>query len=548
MRKCTCRIFNMRKEITRMTRTKYVFLTAVALLALIITACSTPTETAVSNLDLRTDSSTPGVTSAEPQSASDTPDSVPSSNGSPKSADGLVWVANGMEDSLSAIDMATGNVAVMVPVGINPHILSISPDGNLVYVINAGDHDRDANAHTDGPEEAAKESGHDDSAAGDGDVDTAISAGHDMDIEATRNSLWALNAQSGAIIARVSVGLGPTHAMPSPDGRFVYVTNTDEGSVSIIDTMTWEVVSTIVDIPEPHDGELTPDGRYLYLASSGDNTMTVVDTNLRQIVQTFPVGSKPRGVAVGGSNGETAYVTNKGDGTLSVIDVPAGEVVATYPVGAGAHAIRVSPNSQTAYIALSKEDTIAVVDVVTGAVINTIPVGNLPEQIDLSQDGRWLFASNNGEATVSIIDLMLGEVVQTIPVGAGAYGIQAVTISTSVGTVPSFPQNANGYADINVQQLEALLENENIMLINTHVPYAGDIPQTDLSLPFDQITADLDQLPVDKDAPLVVYCRSGNMSTQAAQTLVSMGYTNVMELGGGMNAWQNAGYELEMNP
>lgn len=275
--------------------------------------------------------------------------------------------------------------------------------------------------------------------------------------------------------------------------------------------------------------------------------MTVVDTNLRQVVQTFPVGAKPRGVAVGGENGELAYVTNKGDGTMSVIDVPAGQVIATYPVGTGAHAVRVSPDNQTVYVALSKENAVAIVDATTGAVTQTIPVGKLPEQIDLSKDGRWLFASNNGDASVSIIDLELGEVVRTTPVGEGAYGIQAALPAAEVSSLLSFPQNTDGYSDINVIQLDEILKYKNFTLINTHVPYAGDIPQTDLSIPFDQLDTYADQLPADKNAPLAIYCRSGSMSTQAAQTLVAMGYTNVWEIDGGMNAWQNAGYELVMN-
>jgi rhodanese-related sulfurtransferase len=121
------------------------------------------------------------------------------------------------------------------------------------------------------------------------------------------------------------------------------------------------------------------------------------------------------------------------------------------------------------------------------------------------------------------------------------------TPSAPVSLLPDLPQNADGYADISVDQLNEMLKNKNFTLINTHIPYAGDIPQTDLSLPFDQIESSSTQLPADKDAPLVVYCRSGSMSTQAAQTLVNMGYTNVLEVDGGMNAWQNAGYELITN-
>jgi rhodanese-related sulfurtransferase len=54
----------------------------------------------------------------------------------------------------------------------------------------------------------------------------------------------------------------------------------------------------------------------------------------------------------------------------------------------------------------------------------------------------------------------------------------------------------------------------------------------------------LSDLPPDKNAKVVIYCRSGNMSTQAAGELVQAGYTNIWELGGGMIAWKDAGLPL----
>lgn len=110
----------------------------------------------------------------------------------------------------------------------------------------------------------------------------------------------------------------------------------------------------------------------------------------------------------------------------------------------------------------------------------------------------------------------------------------------------ALPQNADGFTDITVEQLSAALPGKNFTLVNVHVPYAGDLPQTDLSIPFNEISNATDQLP-DKDAPIVVYCRSGNMSTQAAQALVGLGYTHVLEVDGGMAAWQAAGNQLVDN-
>jgi rhodanese-related sulfurtransferase len=107
----------------------------------------------------------------------------------------------------------------------------------------------------------------------------------------------------------------------------------------------------------------------------------------------------------------------------------------------------------------------------------------------------------------------------------------------------SLAKNADGYTDINVEELADMMNDKDITLVNVHIPYEGEIADTDLFIPFDQMGDNLDQLP-DKDAPIVLYCRSGSMSTTAAKELVEAGYTNIMELDGGFNAWQAAGNEL----
>lgn len=94
---------------------------------------------------------------------------------------------------------------------------------------------------------------------------------------------------------------------------------------------------------------------------------------------------------------------------------------------------------------------------------------------------------------------------------------------------------------------EFLQGNPDAQLINVHIPYAGHIANTDTFIAFDEIL-DTSELPEDKSAPIALYCRSGNMSGQAAAELAGLGYTNVADLDGGMNAWTASGRELLDDP
>jgi len=101
------------------------------------------------------------------------------------------------------------------------------------------------------------------------------------------------------------------------------------------------------------------------------------------------------------------------------------------------------------------------------------------------------------------------------------------------------------YSDVSAAELQTMLANKDFTFVNVHIPFEGDIANTDLSIPYDQIDQNLEKLPADKNAKIVLYCRSGRMSSIAAKTLVSQGYTNVWNLAGGMVSWEQAGLPIK---
>ena len=91
------------------------------------------------------------------------------------------------------------------------------------------------------------------------------------------------------------------------------------------------------------------------------------------------------------------------------------------------------------------------------------------------------------------------------------------------------------YRQITAEEAAAMMEEESGYLIldvrtaveysEKHIPGAINVPNETIG------NQDIPELP-DKEQLILVYCRSGNRSKQAAEKLVKLGYTNIVEFGG----------------
>lgn len=98
---------------------------------------------------------------------------------------------------------------------------------------------------------------------------------------------------------------------------------------------------------------------------------------------------------------------------------------------------------------------------------------------------------------------------------------------------------------VTAPELNQIMQQQDILLVDVHIPEQQHIKGTDLVIPYNEIAQHQDKLPKDKTTPIYLYCEGGPMGNAAARTLHELGYNQLFNLEGGTNAWRKAGFGFE---
>ena len=315
-----------------------------------------------------------------------------------------VYVANETDGTVSVIATDTRQTVRTITVGAGAHNVQTSADGQRVWVTNNGTPPADA--------------GH---AAHRGMTGAAHAA------MTTPGEVWAIDTATDTVVGKVPVGKHPAHVVVSQDGRWVYVTNGGDNTVSVVDASAMKVVDTIATDAFPHGIRLSPDGRQAYVANLKGGTVSVIDTASRKAVASIPVGRGPAQVGFT-DDGRLAFVSLSQEDRVAVIDPKTREVLRKVPVGDGPIQLFATPDSQRLLVANqgSRKNpgrTVSVIDLTSFKVTASILTGRGAHGVVVDADGRQAYVSNLYDHTVTVIDLVAHKPVATLPVGAGPNGI-----------------------------------------------------------------------------------------------------------------------------
>ena len=316
-----------------------------------------------------------------------------------KNATGFVYTADEVGNTISTINLPTGQVAI-IPATLSPHNIQVSADGARLLAVG------------DAPM-AAGAQGHGASGVG----------------MKTPGQLLVFSTASMASGPTASVILGdhPAHVVVESNGGRAFVTLSGENVVAVIDLARNEVVRKIPTGRFPHGLRISPDGRSVYVANVEDGSVSVIDTTTLSEVAKIPVGKGP--VQVGFTpDGAKVYVSLRDDNKVAVIDTKAKVVLARIDVGRNPIQVHATRDGRFVYVAnqgtaTEPADAVSVIETPTGKVVATIRTGAGAHGVATSTDGRYVFVTNIVAGTVSVIDAESRTVVATFTVGRGPNGI-----------------------------------------------------------------------------------------------------------------------------
>ena len=180
----------------------------------------------------------------------------------------LVFVSNERSGDVTVIDGATDDVVGTFPVGKRPRGIHATPDGRRVFVTLSGS-----------PRMAP---GLDENRA---------------PADKRADALGVIDPSARKLIDRWHVGSDPEQFAISKDGKFAFIANEDDASVSIVDLDSGQSRGRIKVSEEPEGVGVNPANGEVYVTCEEKGEVFAIDPDQQRVIGTIETGGRPRSVA-----------------------------------------------------------------------------------------------------------------------------------------------------------------------------------------------------------------------------------------------------------
>ena len=294
---------------------------------------------------------------------------------------------------LALVDPTTFKTIARIPVGIDPHEVEASTDGSRAYVTIYGGGSLHELNIIDLVAQKALPS-----------IDTSPLYGpHGLifvngkawfSAEGSK-SVGRFDPTTGKLDWSMGTGQERTHMIyVTPDGKRVYTTNINSGTVSILDyTLIMppsfappnakpreDWTQTVIEVEKGSEGfDVSPDGNELWTASADNGIISIIDLKTKKLtakIDAKVVGANRLKIT---PDGKLAFIASLRTGILHIIDTKSRKEIKQIKLGKGAAGILMDTDGSRAFVACSADNNIAVINLKTLEITSRFEVGGNPD-------------------------------------------------------------------------------------------------------------------------------------------------------------------------
>lgn len=221
---------------------------------------------------------------------------------------------------------------------------------------------------------------------------------------------------------RIATGKEPHHLYMTPDEKSVIVANALSDSLTFIDPRTGDVQRVVRDIVDPYHLRFSPDMKWLVIAANRLNHVDLYRWTGQdlQLVRRVPTGKTPSHIWID-NRSTTAYVSMQDSDELVALDLATQQIRWRVATGATPADVFGTADDKTLLVGLTGGEGVQVFDV-SGKeprAMKLIKTGNGAHAFRSAGDRRHVFVSNRVANTISKIDLQTLEAVASYAAPGG---------------------------------------------------------------------------------------------------------------------------------
>ena len=215
---------------------------------------------------------------------------------------------------------------------------------------------------------------------------------------------------------------------PRPDRDTVWVTNRDQGTLTVFDADTGEVETPIpITVGAgAHDLVVSRRAGKAFVINETDNTVSVLSASRPELLlDTIPLGPRPHHTKLS-HDGKTVYVGLFGTNRIAAIDARSHRVrefASSAEPGPLAHAPRPSPDDRFVFVPHEMGNLVTMLSAHSGRIRRSVSPGDTslgqPSEVLSTRDGETLYVSMRNEGKVKTIDVDGFTVTGSVSVGTG---------------------------------------------------------------------------------------------------------------------------------